>query len=128
MKIVTAISDSESEELVTSLLFSQGFEIAFRALSLHSLYNFINNQEDSFVVIYDHSFESKLEFRKSIKLDSQHRYIRFEPKKFNPAMILSEISSFKHNYFLSSNLILFNRKVAIISFFRKQFYIVNVSY
>lgn len=102
MKIVTAISDSESEELVTSLLFSQGFEIAFRALSLHSLYNFINNQEDSFVVIYDHSFESKLEFRKSIKLDSQHRYIRFEPKKFNPAMILSEISSFKHNYLATS--------------------------
>ena len=102
MKIVTAISDSESEELVTSLLFSQGFEIAFRALSLHSLYNFINNQEDSFVVIYDHSFESKLEFRKSIKLDSQHLYIRFESKKFNPAMILSEISSFKHNYLATS--------------------------
>ena len=102
MKIVTAISDSESEELVTSLLFSQGFEIAFRALSLHSLYNFINNQEDSFVVIYDHSFESKLEFRKSIKLDSQHRYIRFESKKLNPAMILSEISSFKHNYLATS--------------------------
>lgn len=102
MRIVTAISDSESEEIVTSLLFSQGFEIAFRAISLYSLYNFISNQKDSFVVIYDYSFESKLDFRKSFKFDSQHRYIRFEPKTFNPAVILSEISSFKHNYLATS--------------------------
>ena len=102
MRIVTAISDSEGEEIVTSLLFSQGFEIAFRALSLYSLYNFLSNQKDSFVVIYDHSFESKLEFRKNFKFYSQHRYIRFEPITFNPAMILSEISSFKHNYLATS--------------------------
>lgn len=98
MKIITAIIDSKNEEIVTSLLFTQGFEIAFRALSIHSLDNFISNQKDSFLVIYDLSFESNLKFQKKFKSDSQNRYIRLEPQKFNPAKILSEISSIKQNY------------------------------
>lgn len=98
MRIVTAISDSESEAVVTSLLVSQGFEIAFRALSLYSLYHFVINQKDSLVVIYDQSIESKLEFRKNFKLDGQHRFVRFDSRTFNPALILAEISSFEYNH------------------------------
>lgn len=56
MKIVTSILNPDQEKSITSLLFSQGCEITFRALSIDSLIKFLANQLESVVVVYSTEF------------------------------------------------------------------------
>lgn len=54
LQVVTAIADSDSEDYVSQLLFSQGWSIIFRAIDMNSLSDFIANRGDMLrtVIIY----------------------------------------------------------------------------
>ena len=98
MKIVTSILNPDQEKLVTSLLFSQGCEIMFRALSINSLIKFLANQIESVVVVYSTEFFANSDLKKVIGINSKHRFIEVNPESFSPIKLLSDLSNIELNY------------------------------
>jgi len=98
MKIVTSILNPDQEKLITSLLFSQGCEITFRALSINSLIKFLANQLESVVVVYSTEFFAPSDLKKVIGINSKHRFIEVNPEPFSPIKLLSDLSNIEVNY------------------------------
>ncbi|MEY3889973.1 MAG: hypothetical protein RLY62_155 [Actinomycetota bacterium] len=98
MKIVTSILNPDQEKLITSLLFSQGCEITFRALSINSLIKFLANQLESVVVVYSTEFFAHSDLKKVIGINSKHRFIEVNPEPFSPIKLLSDLSNIEVNY------------------------------
>lgn len=98
MKIVTSILNPDQEKLITSLLFSQGCEITFRALSINSLIKFLANQLESVVVVYSTEFFAHSDLKEVIGINSKHRFIEVNLESFSPIKLLSDLSNIEVNY------------------------------
>lgn len=98
MKIVTSIPNPDQEKLITSLLFSQGCEITYRALSINSLIKFLANQLESVVVVYSSKFFTHSDLKKVVGIYSKHRFIEVNPESFSPIKLLSDLSNIEVNY------------------------------
>ena len=91
LNLVTAISSSDQEEIVASLLYSQGCNIIYRAITPALLTEFINKTEIATSVLYSKDFGSEFEINNLINTFKQHRFILIE-KKFDPAQLLHELA------------------------------------
>lgn len=97
LKIVTAIADPDKEKYITSLLFSQGCNIVFRALSVTNLKNFISNQTEPLIILYTKRFLTNLELQEFLKLNVKHRYVEVNLQNFSASKLLSEISTLEQS-------------------------------
>ena len=97
MKIVTAITDPDKEKYITSLLFSQGCNIVFRALSVINLKKFISNQTEPLIILYTKRFFTNPELQEFLKLNIKHRYVEVNLQNFSASKLLSEISTLEHS-------------------------------
>ena len=56
LNLITAISNSEKEDNIAELLFSQGCNIIYRALNLESLERFLDNNQTQSYIIFSSDF------------------------------------------------------------------------
>lgn len=80
LKLVTAISDSEHEEKVASLLHSQGCNIIYRALNYQLLYTFLAQNEIDLCILYTKGFAHTREINQLGEKYSNHRFIEISEK------------------------------------------------
>ena len=59
LNIVTAILNSEIEEEVSALLYSQGCNILYRAISVNSLVKFLVSNDKAVTILYSSNFTTK---------------------------------------------------------------------
>ena len=91
LNLVTAISSSDQEEIIASLLYSQGCNIIYRAITPELLSEFINKTEIATSILYSKDFGSESEIHNLINSFKQHRFILIK-KKFDPADLLHELA------------------------------------
>ncbi len=91
LNLITAISSSDQEELVASLLFSQGCNIIYRAITLDGLIKFLSELKTSISVLYSKEFGSQAELTKLIKVFKQHNFIEIEDR-FEPLSLISNLA------------------------------------
>jgi hypothetical protein len=66
LNLITAISSSDQEEIVASLLYSQGCNIIYRAITLDGLTKFLSELKTLVSVLYSKEFGSQAELTKLI--------------------------------------------------------------
>lgn len=98
MRIVTSILDSNQEVMVSSLLFSQGFEITYRALSINSLLKFLENQIEPVIIVYSVKSFATNDLKNVVGANSTHRFIEVDLENFSPIKLLSDLSNIEVNY------------------------------
>lgn len=91
LNLITAISSSDQEELVASLLFSQGCNIIYRAITLDGLIKFLSELKTSVSVLYSKEFSGQAELTKLIKVFKQHNFIEIEDR-FEPLSLISNLA------------------------------------
>lgn len=91
LNLITAISSSDQEELVASLLFSQGCNIIYRAITLDGLIKFLSELKTSISVLYSKEFSGQAELTKLIKVFKQHNFIEIEDR-FEPLSLISNLA------------------------------------
>jgi hypothetical protein len=91
LNLVTAISSSDQEEIVASLLYSQGCNIIYRAISLNGLINFLNELETLVSILYSKEFISQTDLTKLIKTYKQHKFILVDAE-FDPLSLISDLA------------------------------------
>lgn len=113
MKVVTAIADSETEKIITSLLYSQGFEILYRALSVSNLAKFIVNNPESVIIVYSNKFLNGSDLSNIIKLNNKNRFVEVSLDSFSALELLSDLSNLNQNY-KTSNVERLNNVCAVL--------------
>ncbi len=91
LNLITAISSSEQEEIVASLLYSQGCHIIYRAITLDKLINFLSELKTLVSILYSKEFVSQAELVTLIKTFKQHKFIEIDDK-FNPSSLISDLA------------------------------------
>jgi len=91
LNLVTAISSSDQEEIVASLLYSQGCNIIYRAISLSGLINFLNELKTLVSILYSKEFISQPDLAKLIKTYKQHKFIVVDDQ-FDPLSLISDLA------------------------------------
>jgi hypothetical protein len=92
LKIVTAISSPYLEQRFVSFLCNQGFTLAFRALSVSALSEYLAKVDKPQTIIYSLEFEKDSEIFQQIKVESNHRIVKVDSHS-DPIKILNEISN-----------------------------------
>ena len=64
LDVVTAIGDAEAEDYVAQLLFTQGWNIIYRAFDMNSLQEFLNNRAKELRTV--------LVYRRDLKIGRAH--------------------------------------------------------
>jgi len=91
LNLITAISSSDQEEIVASLLYSQGCNIIYRAITLDGLTKFLSELKTLVSVLYSKEFSSQAELIKLIKVYKQHNFIEIEDR-FDPLTLISNLA------------------------------------
>ena len=91
LNLITAISSSDQEEIVASLLYSQGCNIIYRAITLDGLTKFLSELKTLVSVLYSKEFGSQAEFTKLIKVFKQHNFIEIDDR-FDPLSLISNLA------------------------------------
>jgi len=91
LNLITAISSSDQEEIIASLLYSQGCNIIYRAITLDKLINFLSEFKALGSILYSKEFASQADFVRLIKTFKQHKFIEIDDK-FNPSSIISDLA------------------------------------
>ncbi len=91
LNLITAISSSDQEEMVASLLYSQGCNIIYRAITTSALTNFLSEFKISVSVLHSKDFGTERELSKLISAFKQHRFIEVD-EKFNPASLITNLA------------------------------------
>jgi hypothetical protein len=91
LNLITAISSSDQEEIVASLLYSQGCNIIYRAITLDGLTRFLSELKTLVSVLYSKEFGSQAELTKLIKVFKQHNFIEIDDR-FDPLSLISNLA------------------------------------
>ena len=91
LNLITAISSSDQEEIVASLLYSQGCNIIYRAITLDGLTKFLSELKTLVSVLYSKEFGSQAEFTKLNKVFKQHNFIEIDDR-FDPLSLISNLA------------------------------------
>ena len=91
LNLITAISSSDLEEIVASLLYSQGCNIIYRAITLDGLTKFLSELKTLVSVLYSKEFGSQAELTKLIKVFKQHNFIEIDDR-FDPLSLISNLA------------------------------------
>ena len=91
LNLITAISSSDQEEIVASLLYSQGCNIIYRAITLDGLTKFLSELKTLVSVLYSKEFGSQAELTKLIKVFKQHNFIEID-NRFDPLSLISNLA------------------------------------
>ena len=91
LNLITAISSSDQEEIVASLLYSQGCNIIYRAITLDGLTKFLSELKTLVSVLYSKEFGSQAELKKLIKVFKQHNFIEIDDR-FDPLSLISNLA------------------------------------
>jgi hypothetical protein len=91
LNLITAISSSDQEEIVASLLYSQGCNIIYRAITLDGLTKFLSELKTLVSVLYSKEFSSQAELIKLIKEFKQHNFIEIDDR-FDPLSLISNLA------------------------------------
>ena len=91
LNLITAISSSDQEEIVASLLYSQGCNIIYRAITLDRLTKFLSELKTLVSVLYSKEFGSQAELTKLIKVFKQHNFIEIDDR-FDPLSLISNLA------------------------------------
>ena len=91
LNLITAISSSDQEEIVASLLYSQGCNIIYRAITLDGLTKFLSELKTLVSVLYSKEFGSQAELTKLIKVFKQHNFIEIADR-FDPLSLISNLA------------------------------------
>lgn len=91
LNLITAISNSDEEDLVASLLYSQGCNIIYRSITLNGLINFLSELKTLVSILYSKEFLSQADLAKLIKTYKQHKFIAIDDK-FDPSSLISDLS------------------------------------
>ena len=91
LNLITAISSSDQEEIVASLLYSQGCNIIYRAITLGGLTKFLSELKTLVSVLYSKEFGSQAELTKLIKVFKQHNFIEID-NRFDPLSLISNLA------------------------------------
>ncbi|MEY3904186.1 MAG: hypothetical protein RIT08_102, partial [Actinomycetota bacterium] len=97
LKIVTAISDSGTEQKISSLLFTQGFDISYRALSPTTLLNFITSNSEAMIIVHSNNFLSNSDLANIVKLNNKNRFVEVSLDSFSALELLSDLSNLSQN-------------------------------
>ncbi len=97
LKIVTAISDSVTEQKISSLLFTQGFDILYRALSPSNLLKFIMSNSEAMIIVYSNNFLSNSDLANIVKLNNKNRFVEVSLDSFSALELLSDLSNLSQN-------------------------------
>lgn len=89
LNLVTAISSSDKEEKVATLLFSQGCNIIYRALNLPLLLKFLPTSQLSLTVVYSKDFCEINEFNLIASKYKQHRFIVLDEKNEQAQLMIA---------------------------------------
>lgn len=90
LNIVTAILNSEIEEEVSALLYSQGCNILYRAISVNSLVKFLVSNDKAVTILYSSNFTTKKELA---NLDiKKHIFIEINCENYQPEQLLADIA------------------------------------
>jgi hypothetical protein len=91
LNLITAISSSDQEEIVASLLYSQGCNIIYRAITLDGLTKFLSELKTLVSVLYSKEFGSQAELTKLIKVFKQHNFIEIDDR-FDPLSLIANLA------------------------------------
>ena len=91
LNLITAISSSDQEEIVASLLYSQGCNIIYRAITLDGLTKFLSELKTLVSVLYSKEFGIQAELTKLIKVFKQHNFIEIDDR-FDPLSLISNLA------------------------------------
>ena len=91
LNLITAISSSDQEDIVASLLYSQGCNIIYRAITLDGLTKFLSELKTLVSVLYSKEFGSQAELTKLIKVFKQHNFIEIDDR-FDPLSLISNLA------------------------------------
>ena len=91
LNLITAISSSDQEEIVASLLYSRGCNIIYRAITLDGLTKFLSELKTLVSVLYSKEFGSQAELTKLIKVFKQHNFIEIDDR-FDPLSLISNLA------------------------------------
>lgn len=91
LNLITAISSSDQEEIVASLLYSQGCNIIYRAITLDGLTKFLSELKTLVSVLYSKEFSSQAELIKLIKVFKQHNFLEIDDR-FDPLSLISNLA------------------------------------
>ena len=97
MKIVTAISGSEQEQQLISLLSKQGFILAFRALNISALSNYLSKTDEPLIIIFSENFGNKLESIKYLNINKKHKFVKWDLKT-DSVNILKQVTNLEQTY------------------------------
>ena len=92
LNIVTAISNSETEEEISALLYSQGCNIIYRALTLDLLMAFLEENTQIITILYSPDLIIVKELNKLIARFTQHRFIKVDLINYQPTQLLIELA------------------------------------
>jgi hypothetical protein len=97
LKIVTAISGSEQEQQLISLLSKQGFVLAFRALNISALSDYLSKTNEPLIIIFSENFGNKLESIKYLNINKKHKYVKWD-LKIDSVNILKQVTNLEQTY------------------------------
>jgi hypothetical protein len=97
LKIITAISNVDTEQIISSLLFTQGFDISYRALSFSNLFKFIKSNSEPMIIVHSNNFFTISELGNVLKLNNKNRFIEVNLDSFSALELLSDLSNLSQN-------------------------------
>jgi len=92
LNLITAISNSEKEDKIAELLFSQGCNIIYRALNLESLERFLDKNQSQSSVIYSKDFLKEKDLLYFASKFKAHRFIETSTLTDDRLNLLTELS------------------------------------
>ena len=92
LNLITAISNSEKEDNVAELLFSQGCNIIYRALNLESLERFLDKNQPQSNIIFSKDFLKEKDLMYFSNKFKVHRFIETSTLSDDRLNLLTELS------------------------------------
>lgn len=92
LNLITAISNSEKEDAIAELLFSQGCNIIYRALNIESLENFLDNNQQKTNIIFSQDFLREKDLSYFTNKFVEHRFIETSSLIDDRLNLLTELS------------------------------------
>lgn len=97
--VITAIRNSDQEEAVVSLLYTQGCNIVFRALDLPSLDGFLKDCLHEVCIIISEDFTSVEDFMKISNKYNRFKFIQSDAKYIDITYLVTELSRINKPFF-----------------------------
>jgi len=92
LNLITAISNSEKEDNIAELLFSQGCNIIYRALNLESLERFLDNNQTQSNIIFSKDFLKEKDLLYFSNKFKENRFIETSTLSDDRLNLLTELS------------------------------------